>query len=101
MKFLTSTTAPALDRPPRSLLIIGGRIIKLIAEEGSLPLLGAQLLAPEGADSTQTAVPAIKRRLTVTDLAETLFPYLTTVEGLKLAPFGFEKDARLLLCGAG
>lgn len=101
VKFLTSRTAPALDRRPRSLLIIGGRMTKLVAKEGSLRLLGDQLLAPERADSIQTAVPAIKRRLTVTDLAETLFPYLTTVEGLKLAPFGLKNDARLLLCGAG
>ena len=51
--------------------------------------------------SIQTAVLAIKHRLTVTDLADTLFPYLTTVEGLKLAALGFEKDVAKLSCCAG
>jgi len=46
-------------------------------------------------------VLAIKHRLTVSDLAETLFPYLTTVEGLKLAALGFEKDVAKLSCCAG
>jgi len=87
---------------PRALAARDTRgLIKLVAEEGRLRLLGAQILAPEGADSVQTAVLAIKHRLTVTDLAETLFPYLTTVEGLKLAALGFEKDVAKLSCCAG
>ncbi|MDE2583721.1 MAG: mercury(II) reductase [Rhodospirillales bacterium] len=96
------TVTLALDQVPRALAARDTRgLIKLVAEEGSLRLLGAQILAPEGADSIQTAVLAIKHRLTVTDLAETLFPYLTTVEGLKLAALGFEKDVAKLSCCAG
>jgi len=96
------TVTLKLDQLPRALAARDTRgLIKLVAEEGSLRLLGAQILAPEGADSIQTAVLAIKHRLTVTDLAETLFPYLTTVEGLKLAALGFEKDVAKLSCCAG
>ncbi|MCB0922800.1 MAG: mercury(II) reductase, partial [Actinobacteria bacterium] len=62
---------------------------------------GAQILAPEGADSIQTAVLAIKHGMTTKDLAETIFPYLTTVEGLKLAAQGFGKDVAKLSCCAG
>ncbi len=91
-----------LDQVPRALAARDTRgLVKLVAEEGSLRLLGAQILAPEGADSIQTAVLAIKHRLTVTDLAETLFPYLTTVEALKLAALGFQKDVAKLSCCAG
>ena len=64
-------------------------------------LLGAHILAPEGSDSIQTAVLAIKQGLTVRDLAEMIFPYLTTVEGLKLAAQTFEKDVSKLSCCAG
>ena len=39
--------------------------------------------------------------LTVDDLADTLFPYLTTVEGLKLAALAFDKDVAKLSCCAG
>jgi mercuric reductase len=33
--------------------------------------------------------------------AETIFPYLTTVEGLKLAAQTFDKDVTKLSCCAG
>ncbi|HUY02900.1 MAG TPA: mercury(II) reductase [Rhodocyclaceae bacterium] len=96
------TVTLPLAQVPRALAARDTRgLIKLVAEAGSLRLLGAQILAPEGADSIQTAVLAIKHGLTVTDLAETLFPYLTTVEGLKLAALGFEKDVAKLSCCAG
>ena len=64
-------------------------------------LLGAHILAPEGADSIQTAVLAIRQGLSVDDLADTIFPYLTTVEDLKLAALSFEKDVTKLSCCAG
>jgi mercury(II) reductase len=76
-------------------------LIKLVAEADTDRLLGAHILAPEGADSIQTAVMAIKHGLSITDLAETIFPYLTTVEGLKLAAQGFNKDVTKLSCCAG
>jgi len=96
------TVTLKLEQVPRALAARDTRgLIKLVAEEGSLRLLGAQILAPEGVDSIQTAVLAIKHGLTVTDLAETLFPYLTTVEGVKLAALGFAKDLAKLSCCAG
>jgi pyruvate/2-oxoglutarate dehydrogenase complex dihydrolipoamide dehydrogenase (E3) component len=75
--------------------------VKLVAEAGSGRLLGAHILAPEGGDSIQTAALAIKCGLTVGQLAEIIFPYLTTVEALKLAALGFEKDVARLSCCAG
>ena len=39
--------------------------------------------------------------MTARDLAETIFPYLTTVEGLKLAALSFEQDVTKLSCCAG
>ncbi len=96
------TVSLGLDQLPRALAARDPRgLIKLVAEAGSLRLLGAQILAPAGADSIQASVLAIKHGLTVTDLAETLFPYLTTVEGLKLAALGFGKDVTKLSCCAG
>ncbi|MEE3504238.1 mercury(II) reductase [Acidiphilium acidophilum] len=87
---------------PRALAARDTRgLIKLVAQAGNLRLLGAHILAPEGADSIQTAALAIRHNLTVTDLADTLFPYLTTVEGLKLASLGFQKDVAKLSCCAG
>jgi hypothetical protein len=67
----------------------------------SRKLLGAHILAPEGRDSIQTAALAIRQGLTTDDLTEAIFPYLTTVEGLRLAALGFEKDIAKLSCCAG
>ena len=91
-----------LDQVPRALAARDTRgLIKLVADAGNGRLLGAHLLAPEGGDSIQTAALAIRHGLTVDDLAEAIFPYLTTVEGLKLAALSFGKDVAKLSCCAG
>jgi mercuric reductase len=49
----------------------------------------------------QTAAITIRARMTVHDLADQLFPYLTMVEGLKLCAQTFTKDVKQLSCCAG
>jgi mercuric reductase len=96
------TAVLPLDQVPRALAARDTRgLVKLVAEAASGRLLGAHILAPEGADSIQTAALAIKGGLTVRELGETIFPYLTTVEGLKLAAQSFAKDVAKLSCCAG
>jgi mercuric reductase len=96
------TVILSLDQVPRALAARDTRgLFKLVAERESGHLVGAHILAAEAGDSIQTAVLAIKHNLTVDDLADTLFPYLTTVEGLKLAALGFSKDVAKLSCCAG
>jgi len=91
-----------LDNVPRALAARDTRgLIKLVADKKTRKLLGAHILAPEGGDSIQTATLAIKADMTVDQLGETIFPYLTTVEGLKLAALGFSKDVAKLSCCAG
>ncbi len=91
-----------LDQVPRALAARDTRgLIKLVADAGNGRLLGAHLLAPEGGDSIQTAALAIRHGLIVDDLAEAIFPYLTTVEGLKLAALSFKKEVAKLSCCAG
>jgi mercuric reductase len=90
-----------LDAVPRALAARDTRgLIKLVADRASDRLLGAHVLAPEGCDSIQTAALAIKHGMTTRDLGETIFPYLTTVEGLKLAALSFRKDVTRLSCCA-
>jgi mercuric reductase len=100
--FEVKTSVAPLDQVPRALAARDTRgLIKLVADAKSDRLLGAQILAPEGADSIQTMVLAIKYGMTTKELGETIFPYLTTVEGLKLAAQGFDKDVAKLSCCAG
>ncbi|WP_354671192.1 mercury(II) reductase [Thiohalobacter sp. IOR34] len=92
----------ALDKVPRALVNFDTRgFIKLVAEQGSGRLLGAQVLAADAGEVIQSAALAIRNRMTVTDLAGQLFPYLTQVEGLKLCAQTFSKDVERLSCCAG
>lgn len=91
-----------LDNVPRALANFDTRgFIKLVAERVSGRLLGAQALVSEASELIQTAALAIRAKLTVADLANELFPYLTMVEGLKLCAQTFTKDVRQLSCCAG
>ncbi len=75
-------------------------LIKLVAEAATGRLLGAHILAPEGADAIQTAALAIQHDMTVHELGDMVFPYLTGVEGLKLAAQTFTRDVAKLSCCA-
>ena len=87
---------------PRALAARDTRgLIKLVADAATDRLLGAHILAPEAGEMIQTAVLAIRFGITVRELRETMFPYLTNVEGLKLAALSFEKDVAKLSCCAG
>ena len=100
--FDTKISVLPLDQLPRALAARDTRgLIKLVADAKTDRLLGAQIIAPEGSDSIQTAVLAIKHGMTTKALGETIFPYLTTVEGLKLAAQSFGKDVTKLSCCAG
>jgi mercuric reductase len=100
--YTVKTSLLGLEHVPRALAARDTRgLIKLVADEKTDRLLGAHILAPEGADSIQTAVLAIKFGMTAKALGETIFPYLTTVEGLKLAAQSFGKDVNKLSCCAG
>ena len=98
----TDSRTLTLDNVPRALANFDTRgFIKLVIEEGSGRLIGVQAVAPEAGELIQTAVLAIRNRMTVQELAEQLFPYLTMVEGLKLAAQTFNKDVKQLSCCAG
>ncbi|ATP09680.1 mercury(II) reductase [Aeromonas salmonicida] len=98
----TDSRTLTLDNVPRALANFDTRgFIKLVIEEGSGRLIGVQAVAPEAGELIQTAVLAIRNRMTVQELADQLFPYLTMVEGLKLAAQTFNKDVKQLSCCAG
>jgi mercuric reductase len=98
----TDTRTLPLDAVPRALVNFDTRgFIKLVAEAATGRLLGVQAVAPQAGEIIQAAALAIHARMTVHDLADRLFPYLTMVEGLKLAAQTFTKDVSQLSCCAG
>jgi len=91
-----------LENVPRALANMDTRgFIKLVAEKENGRIVGCQVLATEGGEIIQTATLAIRNRMTINDLADQLFPYLTMVEGLKLTAQTFNKDIKQLSCCAG
>lgn len=96
------TSVITLDHVPRFIAARDTRgLIKLVADRKTDKLLGAHILAPEGGDLIQTIVIALKAQMTTEALTSTIFPYLTGVEGLKLAAQTFDKDVSKLSCCAG
>lgn len=95
------TSTLPLRHVPRAVVAREPRgVIKLVAESGTGRLLGAHAASAEAGEIIQTAVLAVKFGMTVDDLAGTLVPYLTMVEGLKLAAQAFSKDVAKLSCCA-
>jgi mercuric reductase len=98
----TDSRTLTLDNVPRALANFDTRgFIKLVVETGSGRLIGVQAVTPETGELIQTAALAIRARMTAQELADQLFPYLTMVEGLKLAAQTFSKDVKQLSCCAG
>ncbi|HHH35790.1 MAG TPA: mercury(II) reductase [Gammaproteobacteria bacterium] len=98
----TESRTLTLDNVPRALANFDTRgFIKLVAERGSGRLLGCQVLAAEGGEIIQSAALALGKGMTVSELADQLFPYLTMAEGLKLCAQTFTRDVRQLSCCAG
>ncbi len=86
---------------PRALAANDTRgFIKLIRNTETDNLIGARIVAPEGGELIQQLSMAIKYGITVKDLAENLYPYLTLGEGIKLAAITFGKDVSKLSCCA-
>ena len=97
-----NTRTLTLDNVPRALANFDTRgFIKLVAGADSGRLLGVQAVASQAGELIQSAALAIRAHMTVNDLAAQLFPYLTMVEGLKLAAQTFTRDVKQLSCCAG
>tara|TARA_R110000868_G_scaffold81946_2_gene231715 strand:+ start:27007 stop:28665 length:1659 start_codon:yes stop_codon:yes gene_type:complete len=86
---------------PRALAAQDTRgFIKLIRNTETDKLIGARVIAPEGGELIQQLSMAIKFGITVKELAESFYPYLTLGEGIKLAAITFGKDVSKLSCCA-
>jgi len=86
---------------PRALAAQDTRgFIKLIRNTETDKLIGARVVALEGGELIQQLSMAIKFGITVKDLAESFYPYLTLGESVKLAAITFGKDVSKLSCCA-
>lgn len=90
-----------LSEVPRSIAANDTRgFIKLIRNTETDKLIGARVVAPEGGELIQQLSMAIKYGITIKELADNFYPYLTLGEGIKLAAITFGKDISKLSCCA-
>lgn len=75
--------------------------IKLVVEQGTERIVGMHVLAPEAGEIIQVGTIAVKYAMSLSDITSLFFPYLTMVEGVKLAAITFHKDVNKLSCCAG
>jgi len=102
LEIATHSRTLRLENVPRALANFQtAGFVKLVCDAQSGRLLGAQILAENASEMIQTAALAITNKMTVTELANQLFPYLTMVEGIKLCAQTFTKDVSELSCCAG
>ncbi|SFR66450.1 mercuric reductase [Marinobacter daqiaonensis] len=100
--FNVDTRVLELENVPRALVNFDTHgFIKMVAERDSGCLLGVQAVTAEAGELIQTAVMALRSGMTVQEIGDELFPYLTMVEGLKLCAQTFTKDVSQLSCCAG
>ncbi len=76
-------------------------LIKLVVNRENDQILGGHIFSPNAGDMIQVLVLAMRFGISAQQLRETMFPYLTHVEGIKLAVLGLEKDISKLSCCAG
>lgn len=96
------TSVLPLDAVPRAIVnreTTG--VFKLVADAKTLKVLGVHIVSENAGEVIYAATLAVKFGLTVEDLKESLAPYLTMAEGLKLAALTFDKDVSKLSCCAG
>ncbi|TFB12989.1 mercury(II) reductase [Filobacillus milosensis] len=96
------TSVLPLDAVPRAIVnreTTG--VFKLVADSKTLKVLGVHIVSENAGEVIYAATLAVKFGLTIEDLKESLAPYLTMAEGLKLAALTFDKDVSKLSCCAG
>ena len=76
-------------------------LVKLVTDAATDRLLGAHIVAPGAGEMIQVAVLALRFGLKVSELRDTIFPYLTNSEAIKLAVLSFNKEVAMLSCCAG
>ncbi|GIW09030.1 MAG: hypothetical protein KatS3mg061_0087 [Dehalococcoidia bacterium] len=85
--------APRVNQDPTGL-------IKIVVDAASDRVLGVHMLAEEAGEAIYAATLALRFGATRQDLVETLAPYLTFAEGIRLAAQAVERDPAKMSCCA-
>jgi mercuric reductase len=96
----TCRTIP-MSKVPKAVVIRDTRgLVKMVADASTGRILGVHILADMAADIIQEAVLAVKYKLTIDDIIDTVHTFPTMTESIKLAATSFRKDIDQLSCCA-
>src|SRR5207249_1178857 len=88
-----------MSKVPKAIVIRDIRgLIKMVAESSTGRILGVHILAENAADLIHEAVLAVKYKLTIDDIIDTVHVFPTMTESIKLAATSFRKDIDQLSC---
>lgn len=73
-------------------------LIKLVADRETKRVVGLHIVAPHAADLIHEGVLAVKFRLTIDDIIDSVHVFPTLSEGIKLAAQSFYRDVGALSC---
>ncbi len=90
-----------MSKVPKAITIRETRgLIKMVAENRTGRILGVHILADNAADIIHEGVLAVKYKLTIDDIIDTVHIFPTMAESIKLAATSFKKDLGKLSCCA-
>jgi len=90
-----------MSKVPKAITIRETRgLVKMVAENQTGRILGVHILGDNAADIIHEGVLAVKYRLTVDDIIDTVHVFPTMAESIKLAATSFRKNLDQLSCCA-
>lgn len=88
-----------LDLVPRAHIVGDTRgLVKLVADGKTKRIVGVHMMAPHAADTIEEGVLAVKFKLTIDDIIDTVHVFPTMSEAIKVAAQSFYKDVGSLSC---
>jgi len=88
-----------MEHVPKALAIKDTRgLIKMVINPRTTVIVGVHIVAPLAAELIHEAVLAIKNRMTIDELIDTVHVFPTLSEGIKLAAQAFRRDITKMSC---
>ncbi|MGQ9468372.1 MAG: FAD-dependent oxidoreductase [Nitrososphaerales archaeon] len=91
-------TIPMSEVPKAHIIKDTRGLIKMVIDADSKRVLGVHILASNAADIIMEGVYAVKYKLTIDDIIDTVHIFPTLAESIKLVATSFKKDIRKLSC---
>jgi mercuric reductase len=88
-----------MSKVPKAIVIRDTRgLVKMVVDASNGRILGVHMLAENAADIIHEAVLAVKYKLTIDDIIDTVHVFPTMTESIKLVATSFRKDIDELSC---